>query len=430
MSSSDETRGLYATARAFGSLGRTFWVCNTVYFLDGAAYFGILNILTLFLGHSIGLSDRWTGYTVSYFTAAVTIGSAILGGVVDRLGVRRTMTLSIVAALLGRGLLAVAPDLPESALVSWAALTLMAVSAGTLTTAVYAGVKQVTTPATSAVGFSLLYAFMNGGSLVEAFASSFVRARYDVGGVFWMCAGITVTYALVHVVGFPRREGGPVPREGGALAMARAANRSWRDHALTRPRFLFFIFILLGVRTLFAHQWLTMPDYVTRAFPPEVGARFEWINGLNPLIIVFATPLAAALTRRVHVVTMMIIGTFVSASASFLLVLGPSLALLVAYEIIFALGESLWSSRFYEWVADAAPPDKVGVYMGVAQVPWFVAKFTTGLYSGAMLARFCPASGPQHTGTMWLVYGVIGLTSPLGLILARRWLAAGKLTDA
>ena len=235
MSSSDETRGLYATARAFGRLGRTFWVCNTVYFLDGAAYFGILNILTLFLGHSIGLSDRWTGYTVSYFTAAVTIGSAVLGGVVDRLGVRRTMTLSIVAALFGRGLLAIAPDLPESAVVSWIALTLMAVSAGTLTTAVYAGVKQVTTPATSAIGFSLLYAFMNGGSLIEAFASSFVRARWNVGGVFWMCAGITLAYGMVHVFGFPRREGRPILGEGGAQTPALAKNRSWTNR-LTRRK--------------------------------------------------------------------------------------------------------------------------------------------------------------------------------------------------
>ena len=39
-------------------------------------------------------------------------------------------------------------------------LVLIAFSAGVLQAAVYAGVKQNTTPATAAIGFSLLYALM------------------------------------------------------------------------------------------------------------------------------------------------------------------------------------------------------------------------------------------------------------------------------
>ncbi|HMV68920.1 MAG TPA: MFS transporter, partial [Myxococcota bacterium] len=206
---------------------------------------------------------------------------------------------------------------------------------------------------------------------------------------------------------------------------AAAAAASWRDHPLADSRFLFFIFVLLGVRTLFAHQWLTMPDYVIRCYPEEVGARFEWINGLNPLIIVIGTPLVAGLTRRVHVLTMMIIGTSVSALATFLLVPGPNLAALLAYVVIFSIGEALWSSRFLEYVADIAPPERVGVYMGVANLPWFLAKFTTGLYSGTMLAAFVPKDGPQDSSTLWLVYACVALTSPVGLVLARRWLLAG-----
>ena len=63
------------------------------------------------------------------------------------------------------------------------------------------------------------------------------------------------------------------------------------------------------MRTLFAHQWLTLPDYVMRCFPEEIGARYEWFQGLNPVIIVIFVPLMAALTRNVKIVNMMIIGT-------------------------------------------------------------------------------------------------------------------------
>ncbi|MBU1707285.1 MFS transporter, partial [bacterium] len=191
------------------------------------------------------------------------------------------------------------------------------------------------------------------------------------------------------------------------------------------PRFLFFIFVLLPVRTLFAHQWLTLPHYVMRAFPEAVGARYEWFQGLNPFIIVIFVPLIAAFTRNVKVLTMMIIGTTMSAAVTFILVPGPHLSTLILYVVLFSLGEAVWSSRFLEYVADIAPAGKVGAYMGIAGVPWFLAKFVTGFYSGSMLERFCPESGALDTGTMWLVYGIIACISPIGLIAARKWIAKG-----
>jgi dipeptide/tripeptide permease len=101
------------------------------------------------------------------------------------------------------------------------------------------------------------------------------------------------------------------------------------------------------------------------------------------------------------------------------------LGTLITYVVLFSLGEAVWSSRFLEYVADVAPPGKVGAYMGIAGVPWFLAKFTTGFYSGSMLEKFCPATGVQDTGTMWLIYGIIACISPIGLIAARKWIGKG-----
>ncbi|MCK6545303.1 MFS transporter [Myxococcota bacterium] len=406
-------------------LGPVFWVCNLVFMLDGAAYFGVLNVLTLFVGKELQLSDRWGGYYVSGFTASVTIFSVLLGGLTDKLGVRRTLTVTIIAALLGRALLASSPSLPGAEVMAAIGLFVMAFSAGAMQPAVYAGVKQVTDSKTAAMGFSLLYALMNGGSMLESIASSLVREHHGVVGVMWMCAGITLTYWLVHTLGFPKNAGERVVAAVKSATAAAAPKAGWREHPLLDPRFIFFIFILLPVRTLFVHQWLTLPDYVTRAYPPEVGARYEWVAGLNPTIILFGTPFVAAVTSKVHVVKMMALGTFVSATSVFLLVPGPNLTALLISQIVFSVGEAMWSSRFYEWIADAAPSDRVGMYMGVALIPWFLAKATTGLYSGYMLELFCPANGPQSTGTLWLIYGAVALVSPIGLLAAGRWLKAG-----
>jgi dipeptide/tripeptide permease len=123
---------------------------------------------------------------------------------------------------------------------------------------------------------------------------------------------------------------------------------------------------------------------------------------------------------------MMIVGTAISAAATFLLVPAPSLPLLLAYFVVFSLGEACWSSRFYEYVADLAPANRVGVYMGIAGIPWFLAKFVTGFYSGWMIDRFIPATGPQRPGTLWLAYGVAALATPVALLVARRWLLSPR----
>jgi hypothetical protein len=284
---------------------------------------------------------------------------------------------------------------------------------------------------------------MNLGIVAGAFVSPLIRDFWastvekkdvaveptaGIAGTFWFFIGATVLMLLVNVLCFTRKVESRDRTVSDVLADGKGGF-AWKDYLRSLPvldrRFQFFIFILLPVRTLFAHQWLTMPDFVTRAFPPEVGAKWEWINGLNPLIIVVCVPLFAALTRHRAVVDMMIAGTAVSAAASFLLASEPSVTLLIAYFVVFSLGEAMWSSRFLEYVADIAPVNRVGIYMGIATIPWFLAKTVTGFYSGLMLDRFVPAEGPQSPETLWLIYGATALISPLGLLLARNWLKRG-----
>ncbi|MGB6648042.1 MAG: MFS transporter, partial [Bacteroidota bacterium] len=71
------------------------------------------------------------------------------------------------------------------------------------------------------------------------------------------------------------------------------------------------------------------------------------------------------------------------------------------------------------------------IYMGIGQFPWFLTKVVTSLYSGWFLMEYCPAGVPpdeMHTETMWFIYGLIALVSPLVLLLARKWMLKGFKT--
>ncbi len=83
--------------------------------------------------------------------------------------------------------------------------------------------------------------------------------------------------------------------------------------------------------------------------------------------------------------------------------------------------------------------------MGVAQLPWFLAKFITSLYSGWFLKRYCPkpwgvAETPLpfwgavrfdprlrqlHTESMWLIYALISTGTAVLLTAGKRWLGSG-----
>ncbi len=440
---------LWQELKIIFSSSRAFWLVNLVNFGEGIAYFGILTLITLFLGRNVGMSDAMTGVSVSTFTGLVTLCMFGGGFVSDKYGVRKALTISLSLLFAGRVLLGFAEvpaDMglrPLGYVMSWLSIVLMAVGSGILQPALYAGAKEYTNPKVSAIAFSFIYAIMNLGVVCENFISPFIRTDdpfignihglgWGIMGVFLTCTALTGVLLLAHITLFTKK----VEKECRTVAVAEEnQNKTWKQRLSEMPfrdmRFMWFIFILLPVQTLFAHQFLTIPEYIFRVFPAEVAAKFEWINGINPFIIVIFVPLIAMFTRKVSVFKMLIVGTSISAATTFLLIgQQPSLPLLITYVIVFSLGEASWSSRFYEYVADLAPAGQVGAYMGLAGLPWFMAKFTTGLYSGSMLAHFIPKEGVQHPGEMWLIYAFIACISPIGLLLTRKWIEGGKTQGA
>jgi proton-dependent oligopeptide transporter, POT family len=204
-----------------------------------------------------------------------------------------------------------------------------------------------------------------------------------------------------------------------------------KNFPLKDKRFLYFIFILIPVQTLFAHNWLTLPQYCNRAFTGVVSDNFEFFVNFNPILIFVLTPMVAALTIKRNTYLMMIAGTFVMGAPTFLLALGPNIYTLFGYLIIMTIGEAMWQPRFLQWVAEIAPKEMTGIYMGIGQFPWFLTKVVTSLYSGWFLMRYCPAGVPaaqMNTEFMWLIYGCIAIMSPVGLFLAKNWMMKGFKT--
>lgn len=426
--------------KALRGAPRALWLVIFAFSLESMAYFGILPLMKPYIGQDVGISPALASTWVSVFTGSLTLVMLFVGKPAeDKLGIRKGIIVSLLLIILGRALYGGAPFAGGAAVLA-VSLLVVALGEGILQPIAYAGVKKYTNESNGAMGYAVLYALFNLGAAAIGPISSKVRTTFDAkhaagasalsgfNAVNWVCFAITVATLGVFMVMMTKSVESRVLRQidGGSADGAKSASSAPARSPFKDARFMFFIFMLLPVRTLFAHQWLTMPEYVLRAYPQSIADRMEWlVDSVNPIIIFVGVPLITALTKRFHVLTMMIIGSAVSAAATFLLVGGPNTGMLIAYFFVFSIGEALWSSRFMEYSAELAPPGRTAQYMGIANLPWFVAKTTTGFYSGFMLEKFCPKDGPQQTGTLWLIYGAIAMASPIGLVLARKWLLVG-----
>jgi proton-dependent oligopeptide transporter, POT family len=442
-----------------------FWIVIGAFVIDTMAYFGTLTLMTTYLSTDLGWGDEKSGMVVSIFTMLITLLMLGVGSYAEGFGLRRAIIIALVFTLCGRFLYSAAPQIPGAFTVTavLGALLIIAIGEAILQPVCYSGVKQYTDGRTSSMGYGLIYAIMNLGIVGIGTLSAWMRPAVQnlkdgkpadapgepvlelfagfsttgVQAVNWACTVITALTLLLFLVLMTKRvesqklrpDNAEEKRKGSTEPLGRRLKEFFAGGPFSNPRFIFFIFMLLPVRTLFAHQWLTMPQYILRSYPQGVADRMEWlVNWINPAVIFFGVPLATALTRHVNVYTMMIIGSLVSAVPTFLLCGGPSLSVLITYFVVFSIGEALWSARFLEYASELAPPGRIAQYMGLANIPWLLAKGTTGFYSGVLLAKYVPANTPQEqlqTGWLWFIYGCIAMISPIGLWLARKWVMAG-----
>ncbi|MCG3136405.1 MAG: hypothetical protein HJJLKODD_00238 [Phycisphaerae bacterium] len=466
---------------------RALWGINLPYLIEGMCYFGMIIYMTkyfvgyVFEGQEVA-PDVPAGWMTGMLTAGITFAMFFLGTFADRWGVRRAILIAFFLMIIGRICLSFAPSLQKTPqgwgspthIMAMMGILIVVIGYGLYQPAAYAAVKQFTTPKTAAMGFAMLYALMNLGGWLPTFVSP-IRNHYGISGAFWFYSALTAASFLITWIILSRRTvevatqqtkaelvdtnlltkalEGEISQEVKPLAIP-ALN--WMEklvywiehHPLTDAKFTFFIFCLIPVQTLFAYNWLVLPDYVERAYAynwPWISKNFESATNINSLLIFILVPIVTALTTHKKVYSMMIVGTLIMACPSFLLTLGATPAMLVGYLVIMTVGEAMWQPRFLQYAAEIAPPGRTGEYMGVAQLPWFLTKMLVPIYSGYFLTWWCPPpvtisyyeplrgfeemkfylpSSMLHTEQLWLVTGLIALSSPALLLLARNW--AGK----
>lgn len=452
--------------RDFGVLRETrleYWGIQVVNFLDCAIYFGLLNIVSVFLSEDIGLDDARAGYSITLFTTATTIFLFFSGTVTDWLGIRRSTYVSMVAqGLLRLGLVVVGlfPGIPHRGWIATLLLFLMAPFMAMIQTVYQSANRRFTTERSRSAGFSLWYLTMNIGAAAGGFLIDIVRKLLELPNAHVFTTGVAASVLCCVATFFMVRredqlggEGGGKSETGeaaktetGEAAKAVKRQKPWEiARAVVREpalwRLIVLIALILGARAIFSYLYLLMPKYWLRTIGPE--AAIGTLQALNPILIVTGIILFIPLVNRFNLFSMLVYGAMVSVSSLLVLALpwswfSADIArahywMSIVCLIVLSIGEVVWSPKLYEYTAAIAPPGQEGTYLGLSMVPWFLAKTVVSLLSGHLLVRWCPEGiGPRlaagevsywdSPAAMWLILSAYAMAGCVIALLLRGWL--------
>ena len=396
---------------------RTFWVANVLELFERFAFYGSKAVLAVYLNRAVGLGT--TGNELVGVYGFLVFGLPVLAGVVvDRFGFKRSLLVCFSIFCVGYTLIGLA-GLPAGAPYVAAlgkkayvvlALVVTAIGGSLIKPCVVGTVARTTTEESKGLGYSIYYTLVNiGASLGPIFASE-VRLRSGFASVLLMSAATSA--ALVLATFFFYREPAGA-REG------RTFGKVFADAGLVvrNARFMTFLLVFSGFWIMFWQIFYALPFYVTDVLKID---RFEVLETVDAFgIIVFTVPVTW-LMKNVRPIRAMA-GGFTVASVSWLVIAatGRWQGVVVAM-LLFAVGEAMQAPRFYEYVADLAPKEQTGTYMGFAFLPVAIGAFVAGRLSGYLIDTYLKGANP---GGMWVLLTGIGLGTTALLLLYDRFVA-------
>jgi len=265
-------------------------------------------------------------------------------------------------------------------------------------------------PASSA----LLADLVPSGRRVTAFAA--YRMAFNAGWAFgpatagllakhsflWLFVGDAATSVLYGLVAwFALPAGLRGTRTGNSLL---ETVRVLRDD----PRFRRVLVASLAVGLVFVQVFSTMSLEITRGgFSASTYGAMISLNGL--LVVLCELPLTT-LTKRFRARRVMALGYVLIGAGFASNLLERNIPLLVLTVCLFTLGEMVAMPVAGAYVADLAPPDKRGLYMGTYGMIWALA-FVFGPSLGLLIFSRNPVA-------LWSLCGLLGLVAA-GIISSR-----------
>lgn len=437
-------------------------------FLIFTAYSITNKTMVLWLSKDLGFSDQAAGALVGWVWApAMTVFTLLAGSLTDAIGLRRTFFLGVAICTVARSVMVVT-TIPSLALAC--GVLPLAVGEALGTPVLLAATRRYSTTAQRSISFSIIYMIMNVGYIAAGWIFDYIRRANFHGRIFGLeptthqqlfMISLAFEVILFPTLYFLRRDSGSATETRPASStfwsrMASTVRDSARStlHLFQRLlgqsgfyRLLLFFLFIGFLKAIFLQMDYVFPKFGDR----ELGlhAPVGRLSAINSIIIIVLVPIIGGLTQRFSAYRMVVVGGIICAAGVFIMALPtdwfqpavesaagqwlghsylglsgaihPYYVMAALYLAVFSVGEAFYSPRVYEYAAAIAPPGQEASYSALAYIPFLIGKLLVGT-AGWILAAFCPAVGPRHSGTMWLIFALAASVAPIGLLIFRSYI--------
>jgi len=461
---------------------RELWIVFAIVLLSNLAYRVVNFTLRLWLSSDLGFNDVQAGLVVLLWSAGLTLCIVLVGSLTDALGLRKTFLLGFALCIISRVFITFTT---VKWVALGVGLTVLAIGEGMGAPVTIAALRRYTTTAQRSIAFSVFYSIMNAGFLIGVLIFDALRAALGEHGSFTLpgigmtlstyrttlLASLALSIPSFLIIYFWLREGVEATDQGVVITpekvkypgknplqvlkltvgdtardTARIFAGLWRQAGFYK--FLAFLSLAVFIKMIFVHMDYTYPTFGIRELGE--GAPVGHLYGLNNILIVILAPLVGVLTQRISAYRMVIFGSFIAAASVFIMTVPPQwfrpladgwfghyiahvwlgvsgtvnpyYVMIFLFVLFLSIGEAFYSPRLYEYTAAIAPKGQEASYMAMSSLPFFLAKIGVGPLSGVLLAQFCPATGPRHSETLWLIIGLSTMIAPVGLLVFQRFI--------
>jgi hypothetical protein len=213
-------------------------------------------------------------------------------------------------------------------------------------------------------------------------------------------------------------------------------------------RLMAFLVLIAFIKLIYKQMDFVYPLFGVRVLGQ--GAPIGTLWAANSLFIIVLVPIIGIFTQKYSAYGMVMLGAFVSSASIFIMAFPPAMfeplakgplgnfighywlglkggvnpyyVMIALFVLVLSVGEAFYSPRVYEYAAAIAPKGQEASYGALSYIPLLLAKILIGAFSGQSLMKYCPATGPRHPQTLWLIVALLSLVAPIGLVTLRRFI--------
>ncbi len=388
----------------FKKFPKTFWVANSIELFERWGWYGLFNVLALYLTNStdtgaLGFEQSQKGMLMGVISSMVYFLPVFTGAIADKVGYKKSLIVAFILYFVGYILMGKMTNYYSV----FIAFGIVGLGAAIFKPIVSATISKTTTKKTSSLGFGIFYMMVNLGALIgPVFASKLREFSWDY--VFYSSAIVTGINILLVIFLFKEPE-----REKNTESFLVSVKKILINlfTVLKNWKFLLFLLLIVGFWTMYLQLFFTLPvfivqwmdtsllyDFIANISPnlatkigtPQGDIAPEMILNIDALYIVIFQLIISTIVLKWKALNAMISGIFVAAIGLGLMFMFNNPFFIFLAMLVFSFGEMASSPKITEYIGLIAPKEKKAMYIGMSFLPLAAGNFLAGILSGSVYA--------------------------------------------